>query len=371
MRTLRALLLLATAGCTTDFVSTPPPDPTMTASATAIESPRAAISPKLEAQVCHVNAWTQVLGVGAGATLAVAPLDQGAALLSIPAGGGSVTGFAIDQYGLVVGNPNGSTVRAGTYRSIHAGYVDSRLVAATSDGDRLLIDVVRDDLSQAVEIATAEGPWAAHVPVTHVRDARVMPTAGLSGVSFAAFDAQWQETSSVLATPARTIGMDAAQIGGDSGDTIVAWSDVGSCNIENVLANTTRTTPRACASPYLAPMEGANTTLVFEAGAGEIGRYELRGEPGDFKTFAVLPYLGTSPRATYDGTRLWMSFIDSNGNLVAGFLDDRGTFVGQEIDEQPGHDSYQLEMVDGAPWVFTVNATGFFAYEMCAIPEAR
>jgi hypothetical protein len=36
---------------------------------------------------------------------------------------------------------------------------------------------------------------------------------------------------------------------------------------------------------------------------------------------------------------------------------------------QPGFDAYELVMVDGQPWVMTLDVDGYTAHHVCAVPE--
>jgi hypothetical protein len=364
MRTLRVMLLLVAAGCSTEAVVSDPPVQISDLPPTA-SSGAPAPSLKAEAGVCHVDAWTTPSGAGREVQLAVVPLAQGAALFSVPKAGGPLTGFAIDQYGLITTNPAGETVREGNFNSVHAGWVDGRIVTAVSDGKSLQVDAVSNDLVSHAKLAALLGTYSAQVPILHARDLRVMPTASADGVSYSTFDDQWQETHSTFALPSTgTIGMDAAQLRGDTGDTVVAWSSRNECQVERLLAQEWQTTPEPCASPHFASVGGGRAELFFES-LGRVGQYNVTGAAGDLKGATFFPELGTSPRAVFDGTRTWLSYLDVHGQVLAGFLDESGGFVHTAIDQTPTHDAYELAIVDGAPWVFTANETGYYAYEMC------
>ena len=363
MRTLRVLLLLV-AGCSTEAVVSEPPvqvsDLPPTASSGAV-----APSLKAEANVCHVDAWTTPSGAGDEVQLAVVPLAQGAALFSVPKAGGPLTGFAIDQYGLITTNPAGETVRTGDFRSVHAGWVDGRIVTAVSDGTSLQVDAVSNDFVSHAKLAALLGAYAAQVPILHARDMRVMPTASSAGISYSTFDDQWQETHSTFAFHSDdTVGMDAAQLHGDTGDTLVAWSSHKECQVERLIAEEWWTAPQPCESPRFASIGDGRAELFFES-LGRVGHYTIAGGTDPLKGATFFPEPGTSPRAVFDGTRTWLTYLDVHGQVLAGFLDDNGGFVHTAIDQTPAHDAYELAIVDGAPWVFATNGTGYFAYEMC------
>ena len=365
MRTLRALLLLV-AGCSTDLVA----DPT----STPVDDPTSELAPapghpgavQYGVDVCHVNAWTQIAGASDTLQIAVVPLDQGAAILSVPATGGAVIGFTIDQYGQQTGAATGSILRDGKFSSVRAGFVDGRLVAAIGDGRTMEVDALRSDLSDYRKLFEIEGTFAAQVPVTHARNTRIVPVASAAGVSYTTFDAQWQETHSVLGFRDQTIGMDAIGIGGLTGDTVTAWSTRNECHIERLVGREAWTGRGACASPRLAA-HGSTATMAFERD-GKIGVANLRGDASDLKSIAFLPELGHAPRVVFDGTRTWLSYLDAHGQVVVGFLGPDGKLVGRVLDESPSNGAYELAMINGAPWMVTANATGYYAYEMCVAP---
>jgi hypothetical protein len=323
------------------------------------------------AQICHVNAWTTPVGYGAATRIAVAPLAHGAAVFAVPQQGGPLTGFELDQYGLIQGDPAGQVIRKGDFRTVHAGRVDGRIVTAVSDGHNVLVDAIADDLSQTAKLAALQGRFsAASMPITNARELRVLPTASDTGLTYSTFDKQWQETHSVAAFHAdETTAIDAAQLTfGASSDTLVAWSTPDSCNVERLIAAKGWSDAEPCGSPRVTSTGGAHAMMLFER-HGKIGSYNLNGNPDDLKTVQYFPEPGTSPRAAFDGSRTWIAYLDVKGELAAGFLDPQGNVVRTSIEQQPGHDAFELAMVDGHPTVFTSTETGFYAFEICAVAQ--
>lgn len=360
------MLLLVASGCSTDLITEPPVDTTQELPpATSADAPIA--SSPYAASVCHVNAWTTPLGARDNAQLAVVPrASGGASVFAVPQSGGALTGFQFDQYGIQWGDPAGHVIREGKYTSVRAGEVDGRLVASLSDGKNLEIDAIADDLSTFGKLAAMQGSFAARVPILHERAQRLIPTASDGGISFTTLDDQWHETHSVFAfKDAGTLGMDAAQIHGDTGDTVTVWSTRHQCNVERLVAKQAWSANLSCESPRVVTSEHGITELFFE-NHGRIGHYPLLGEDSDLKAPSYFIEPGDSPHAIFDGTRTWLAYRDGHGQVLAGFEDEHGHFVHVGLDQVVGHDSFEIAKVDGAPWVFTVNDSGYYAFELCA-----
>jgi len=164
---------------------------------------------------------------------------------------------------------------------------------------------------------------------------------------------------------AQSAGIAATPFGGDA---IVAWPTANECYVERVMTSTTGTgskQPFACNSPRLASDGVSETSLVYEAGGGvQLGTITMDQLAAATSTVAAN---ATSPRAVFDGTLTWISYVDAAGEIEVGFLGANG-LVSTTISGglQPHANAYELAMIGGAVWVVGVDANGFAGYKLCA-----
>ena len=75
---------------------------------------------------------------------------------------------------------------------------------------------------------------------------------------------------------------------------------------------------------------------------------------------------GTSPRTLFDGTNFWVSYLDARGDILVGFLDAQRNIVTTSLaGPKPEQGAYELVLVDGNPWVFSLGDAGYSAYRLC------
>ena len=75
---------------------------------------------------------------------------------------------------------------------------------------------------------------------------------------------------------------------------------------------------------------------------------------------------GHAPRIVFDGSRYWVSYIDNRGQVIVGYVDGNNHVVSLSLDgPEPQRNAYELAMIDNAPWVFTLDSTGYQAHRLC------
>jgi hypothetical protein len=68
----------------------------------------------------------------------------------------------------------------------------------------------------------------------------------------------------------------------------------------------------------------------------------------------------------FDGTNFWVSYLDARGDIVVGFLDANRQPITMALGApRPERLGYELAMIDGSPWVISVDDGGYNAYRMC------
>jgi hypothetical protein len=129
--------------------------------------------------------------------------------------------------------------------------------------------------------------------------------------------------------------------------------------------NTTPAKADACQNPRIAVDSGSLTgVLVFETGEGI--RLALT-DGADMLGSKVVRDKATSPRALFDGKNFWVSYIDDRGQVNVGILDMATRHVRTiAVDgPRPFDSSYELAMVEGSPWVFSVDEDGYAGHRLC------
>ena len=252
-----------------------------------------------------------------------------------------------------------------------ASQIDGRLVATAADIGAVRLSLLDDRLGNPREIAKLPLGFIADPAVFMADGARFVPIANDTGLVLHQFDAAWQPISSqqVATTSEPATGMTATQFGQT---TLAVWSTQNTCNLmmlSTLSPNLGSQIAVPCAAPRIAA-EAANgtATLVFEGGNAvrlmHISHTQMGGGSAMVRPGA------TSPRVVFDGQRYWVSYLDVRGDVIVGFVDGDGQVVSMSLaGPQPQHGAYELAMVDNAPWVFSLDATGYTAHRMCIVQE--
>jgi len=198
----------------------------------------------------------------------------------------------------------------------------------------------------------------------------VMPIAGNDGLWLHRLADSFEPLDSLqlLATdPVRALA--ATQL---STALLAAWSTDNDCYMmltSRLAAGPYRHIAEACAQPRVAADPKTNIGVMVYAGAGGVRMMRFMGQ-----SFDVMPSLvresSHAPRVVWDGNRFWIGFLDVRGDVIVGFLDDKGEPVTMSLaGPQPDKAGFELAVVNGLPWVVTLDATGYTAHQMCAIVE--
>jgi hypothetical protein len=149
-------------------------------------------------------------------------------------------------------------------------------------------------------------------------------------------------------------------------DVMAVWSTASDCHLEHLTGFKTgvgASQPFACSAPAIATT-GTTGLLLFEAGDGvrTVGFDTASLGTGS----SLLAPGGTSPRALFDGSRYWVSYLDTGGDLVVGFLDASGALVTTTVTgTEPSHDAYQFLELGNQIWVISADQTSFAATRIC------
>ena len=320
---------------------------------------------RLVPEVCGSRRWDTVQPASKDLDLAVVATKLGATVLAVDRAGGNLDGFTLDGRGLIMGNVQGTKIRSDQrFTSVAAGVTDGRLVAnLVSTDNKVHVTTISDDLSQEREIGLLDGSFSSDLPITHIRGERTSAVGGAAGMLLTTFNKVWTQTG--IEPIARDVptAMTGAAFGAD---TMLAWSTASACTLERVGANITSTLPAPCANPRLAASYAFhNAKLMWEQGEHVLFTDIDVNQTNELASEHVLAR-GSSPRIVFDGQRYWGSYLDTNGNVIVGYLNDKASLSSITLaDVQPMHDAYDLALLEDGVWVFSTDGAAFTAQKLC------
>jgi hypothetical protein len=314
--------------------------------------------------VCSSQSWTNITA-NTSMQVSVAPTPYGAVVLSTPRTGGELTGFVYDMRSHdmqmnKLGIP-------GTFTSVSASVLHNRVVSTAVEGNAVFLHTLDDDLGNPQYTAKMTGRLVAEPAFFDTRtNDLVMPIAGDDGLWLHRFYDSFEPNGSkqVLAT-APALSMGAAQM---RDGLLISWSTANDCYImatDTFEPGRTAHIPAQCNEPRMAVhSNGLEAVMVFDSEDGaRIMNIFGTQFGGDAR---VMRPATSSPRVVFDGSRFWISYIDERGDLLVGFLDENRKLVTMSLaGPKPESQSYDLVMVDGSPWVVSLDTEGYAAYRMC------
>jgi hypothetical protein len=313
-------------------------------------------------QVCGSQTWSVAAASDDDLSIAVTPTNV--AMFSAPASGGNLHGAITDH----VGNLTGSgVVRTGPFTASAAAYVDSTLIAAVVSSSRVLVNIVPETLDNYAEIANVDGQYVSKQALMHASADRISPTACSAGLTVNPFTLAWQAATSELASVTdQSIGIAATPI---DDEALVVWSTMTECHVERVMNESTGVPSKQswkCAAPRLA-YDATMTlaTVLFEETDG-VRLASIQNDTLTSSSLLLVPG-AQSPRILNDGARTWVAFLDSTGMLQVGTFGSDGNIVSVATNLHPGHDAFELAIVDGKLWAYAINAGTYTATNICLI----
>jgi hypothetical protein len=330
----------------------------------------ATATPRYVPSVCGVQSWTTGLAAIPGMNVSVAArhdvtgVPDGAVVLATPREGGTLTGFVLDTRMDMVSERK--LAIDGAFTQVVASYVNDRLVSTAVQDGAVFMHLLDNDLGNPQYTAKLPGTMVADPAFYKTQADIVMPVAGDDGLWLHRFDDSLEPLDSKLVIPTKPArSMTAAQMGVA---LFTAWSTDSECYM--MLTSTfgggidTRL-PVACHDPRISiNQQTSEGVMVFDSPEG-VRLMNIYG--GQFGGDARVLREGTgAARTVHDGTSFWISYLDTRGDIIVGFLDGKRQLVTMSLAHpRPEAGAYELVMVDGSPWVFSLGVGGYSAYRMC------
>ena len=330
-------------------------------------------TPRLEPSVCSARSWTGAPIPALDADLAIAGDVTHVAIVATPRAGGAAVGFTLDRGMSVVTSSTklalGVPLSSIALAKLGGPYVTAGVDTASAT-PVVLVDGFGPDLTPEVGLAKIAGGIVAKPAVVSVGRMSIVPVGGAGGVTFAELGGARLTGEMKITTAQPVTGLTATPF---AGDALVAWSTATTCSLAQLADLTPGPVSQVaapCATPRLAADPASGTeALVYTEGDAVLLRYFAGNQLA--RAPEVLRSQARAPRVAFDGTRYWVSYIDIRGDVVAGFVDHGGNLVSTALTgTQPQADAYELVMLSGAPWVVSLDANGYSAQELCAVPAS-
>jgi hypothetical protein len=332
----------------------------------------APITPRFVPEVCGVAQWTTVAVSDLRVDMSVAATSDITSVLAVPRFGGSLTGFQIDNRMSATSNGGKLGINE-SFTSVSATHIANRIVSTSIDAGVVKVNLLDETLGSPQEVAKLSGNFVAKPALFSADGDTVMPIGGDNGLTVVRFDGTWTPTDSQLMMPSKPVtSMTAGQMGGA---TLVTWSTPYECYSALLTGYTTPTissrVPIPCANPHIASNAGGgNALVVFEGGGGirmmHVSHTQMDGDSLPVRTNAQ------APRVVFDGNLYWVSFLDVRGDVVVGYIAGDNKLVSMSLQgPQPEPQAYDMQVIDGAPWVFTLDASGYMAHRMCVVEDTN
>lgn len=320
---------------------------------------------RLVPAVCGAHRWSAEVSPKK-LNLSIAGRDRGAAVIATRPGDGSPIGYGldVDRHDMVVN----TIVLPNKYEQVIATQVGERLVSTAVQNGEVDVHLLDPDFGNPQYTATLPGGVVAE-PALYAMGATelVMPVITDDGLWLHRFQDSFEPIDSVhVVKTAAATSMAAAQV---RERLLTVWSTADECYLSMTgpsSAAITARKPMACPNPRVAVNQHNGEMVVLFDHPEGVG--VLRNRPAHINgEMALLRSVASSPRALFDGERIWVSYLDVDGTIVVGFFDEQGLLLKTSLEEtqlEPG--AYDFVMVDGQPWVYSLTDRGFAAHQMCA-----
>ena len=320
---------------------------------------------RLAPSVCATATWPEKVA-DPNLDLSVAGrANGGAALVSMSLGDGTARGMSFDQRMALVSDQS----IPGTFDGVALSFAANRYTATTTHDGSIDVWLMTDDLASSDLVTTIKGTAFAKQTFLPINGGLMMPVGDESGITLNRFADSYEPLAS--ARFATTDPVEALTAASSGTTALFAWTTGKNCflaSTDGINANVTDAKFDPCANPRLAvDANGRRGVLVYDSAEG----VRMSITRGIYMTSNdVISVRGTSPRALFDGQNFWVSWINDRGLVVVGLVDmDTHQVISTALGAgRPSAASYELAMVQGSPWAFTVDGDGYSGNRLCTTP---
>ena len=322
------------------------------------------------AEVCGAMSWSTMTTANPSMDLALVNWPKQTTVLAVPTGGGAMTGFALNDRLVMTTDPAGTKINLNdSFSSVAVNLYHDRLVATAVASGATTVNLLDPYLETATQIAKLDGTVLPKPGFFETNHQHVVVVGGQDGVSVTQFDDAWSLIGTTLVGATKPVTTMAATQMGDA--VIATWStSAGECYVQQLATHpgTPAGVASACANGRIAAnVADDSAKIIFEGNNGirvmHVAHTQMGGDSVQLRPDAH------SPRIVFDGARYWVSYLDLRGDIIVGFLDEHNQLVSTSVfGPKPHRDAYELAMVDGKPWVFSVDPlNGYVANALCAV----
>jgi hypothetical protein len=320
------------------------------------------------AEVCDQRTW-DITPDAKNLDLQVVRTDSGATVLTVPKDGGAVRAFRVDQRGDLIDRDMVTLRDDQNFTSVSGSVAAERFVVASVVGDKVLLDIFRDDLGARHELAEVSGTLAADSAVLTARETQIALVGGADGVTANGFaGGLWESTTPVTVTKDPVVSITAAPF---IDDTILAWSTTSkTCHVQRFAGKQESVQPFGCNDARIAMNASALRGQLVFVEEGIVYRSDIVvGGEIELANKVRIAEFASSPRVAFDGSKFWISYINVHGDVVAGFVDSQGRFASRALEgTRPDAEAYDLSVFSDGPWVVNTTDSVLAAKRMCARP---
>jgi hypothetical protein len=366
--------VLFIAACGDNLISDPSQDPSLKATGldpTSITN--GAPAQRLVPAVCSSDSWS-VTPTAKAVELAVASSHGVTSVFTIPERGGQLYGFTVDERMVVTSDPKATKLAvADSFTSVSASVLQDRPVTSGVTGDAAYVDLFADGINaRPKRLGKVAATTLARSSFLQLVNSTMLVTGGTSGVSLTEIGTNFDLGTTTLVGASKPVtSLSASQYG----QTIIAtWTTADrECYVEHVAGlvqgNAVHSTTDCDHARIASNITNDDARIVFDGAGGlrvmHLSHMQLGGET------EMLRPLAAASRIVFDGLHYWVSYIDTRGQIVVGFLDAQSHLVSMAIDgPAPIGESYELSVIDGRVWVIAQDLTsGYTATQMCLANE--
>ena len=223
-----------------------------------------------------------------------------------------------------------TTIATGSFTESSAAYLDGHLLATGLSSSRSLVHDVPQPLAAGTEIGNFAGDHVAKRSLVHVGPDRVVATS-CTDMQYHAFDATWtgQAGTYNFSSP-QTDHVDITDVGTRALTVVSTGTTCEYFVGTNKSTNTQRTSPVPCEAARLAS-DGADQIAMVVADTGYINLVIDATDTVNAQN-AMTIGAGSGPRVIRYDNRYWVTYVDTTGHIVIGFVDDTNTLLTRTLD---------------------------------------